>query len=243
MTAATDLLLPPACNFCACQLPPLAKQPLLCSTCRQSFTSQDRPVCHRCAAPVSPVNTGEDCPRCRDHRYHFDAVVAMGIYQEKLRDAVIKMKQRAHEPLTLSMGVLLADTLDARFGRTRPDVIAPIPTHWLKRIRRGVNGPDLLVEGIESRWNLPMLPDLLICRRRTQKQGTLMPAERLANVRNAFSVKRGYDIGNAHILVVDDIMTTGATASEAARTLRAAGATRVTVAVVARGVGLSQRTG
>lgn len=242
LAAATDLLLPPACNFCGCQLPSLAQQPLLCQACRQSFICQERPVCRRCAAPVSPVNTGDDCPRCRDRRYHFHSVLALGIYQDTLRDAVIRMKQRAHESLTLSMGVLLADTLFERLGPSCPDLIAPIPTHWIKRMLRGVNGPDLLVEGGEARWACPAFSNLLICRRRTQKQGTLMPAERLANVRNAFSVNRGYDIGSAHVLVVDDIMTTGATASEAARTLRAAGATRVTVAVVARGVGLSQRS-
>ena len=68
-----------------------------------------------------------------------------------------------------------------------------------------------------------------------------MPSQRLANVRNAFAVNTGYDIHDAHILLVDDIMTTGATASEAARTLRKAGVSCVTVAVVARGVGLSKR--
>jgi ComF family protein len=242
MTAATDLLLPPACNFCACPLPPLPEQPLLCPTCRQAFTHQEKPLCPRCAAPVSPVDTGDECSRCKDHRYHFQAVLAMGIYQAELREAVIKMKQRVHEPLALAMGVLLADTLGPKLQEKQPDLIAPIPTYWLKRLRRGVNGPDLLAEGIGTRWDQPVYSNLLVCRRRTQKQGTLMPAERLANVRNAFSVKRGYDIENAHVLIVDDIMTTGATASEAARTLRSAGATRVTVAVVARGVGLSQRT-
>jgi ComF family protein len=242
LLAATDLLLPPACNFCGGHVPSPAVQPLLCETCRQAFTSFDGPVCQRCAAPLPPVATGVDCPRCRNRKYHFRAVLALGIYQGPLREAVIRMKQRAHEPLTLCMGALLADVLRPQIDQLQPDVLAPIPTHWIKRMLRGVNGPDLLVEGIESRLKYPALPDLLTCRRRTRKQGTLMPAERLANVRNAFAANRGYDIGDTHVLLVDDIMTTGATASEAARTLRAAGAARVTVAVIARGVGLAQRS-
>jgi predicted amidophosphoribosyltransferase len=68
-----------------------------------------------------------------------------------------------------------------------------------------------------------------------------MTSERFANVRNAFAISSGYDIGDVHLLLVDDIMTTGATASEAAKTLREAGAASVDVAIVARGVGLDQR--
>jgi predicted amidophosphoribosyltransferase len=163
------------------------------------------------------------------------------VYRDELRDAVIRMKQRAHEALTLSMGVLAARVLKKPIVRLEPDVIASVPTHWLKRLIRGTNGPDLLVEGMGSALPFPTATDLLTCRRRTQKQGTLMPSERRANVRNAFAVNSGYDIRDARVLLVDDILTTGATASEAARTLRRAGAAVVTVAVVARGAGQSKR--
>ena len=98
-----------------------------------------------------------------------------------------------------------------------------------------------MAESISANLRIPMAVDLLYCRRRTQKQGMLLPAERFANVRDAFAVSSSYDIANAHVLLVDDIMTTGATSSEAAKTLRRAGAARVTVAVVARGVGVDRR--
>jgi len=106
---------------------------------------------------------------------------------------------------------------------------------------RGVNGPDLLVEAMGRRLTIATATDLLFCRRRTQKQGTLLPSERFGNVRNAFGASSGYDIKGAYVLLVDDIMTTGATASEAAKTIRNAGAEEVDVAVVARGVGVDQR--
>ena len=238
---ATDLLLPPICNFCGRELPSPGSQPLLCDACREGFISLDTAVCPRCAAPVSEVHAGEDCPRCRGRRYSFRSATALGVYRSVLRDAVIRMKQRVHEPLTLSMGHLLAEHICDRLWQSRPDLLVSVPAHWIKRIARGANGPDLLVEAIGRRLTVPAASDLLFLRRKTQKQGTLLPSERFANVRDAFGSNSGYDIRDARVVLVDDIMTTGATASEAAKTLRRAGAKEVDVAVVARGVGGDQR--
>jgi predicted amidophosphoribosyltransferase len=139
------------------------------------------------------------------------------------------------------MGHLLAEALSESISLHPPDLLVSVPAHWLKRLRRGVNGPDLLIEAIGSSLSIPTSRALLYCHRRTRKQGTLLPAERLRNVHDAFGLTRGYDLSGAHVMLVDDIMTTGATSSEAARVLRRAGARRVTVLVVARGVGLDQR--
>ena len=188
--------------------------------------------------PTGPHHKEDDCPRCRDRRYHFQAAVALGVYQDPLREAVIRMKQHIHESLTLSMGCLLAERVREVLTEALPDLLVPVPAHWWKRLWRGVNGPDLLVEAMGRQLKLPSADDVLGCRRRTHKQGTLMPSERVANVRDAFAFNSDYDISGVHVLLVDDILTTGSTASEAARTLRRAGAARVTVAVVARGVGL-----
>jgi len=240
-TLGADLLLPPACNSCGAELPSPADPPLLCERCREAFRTLSGPVCPRCAAPLGPEVVEDDCPRCRDRRYHFQAVLALGIYQGLLREAVIRMKQRVHEALTLSMGYLLADRVREGLADAAPDLLVPVPSYWLKRLWRGFNGPDLLVEAMGRRLGVPWADDVIACRRRTQKQGTLMPSERAANVRDAFAFNPDYDILGTHLLLVDDILTTGSTASEAARTLRRAGAARVTVAIVARGAGLAHR--
>lgn len=235
--AGTDLLLPPACNFCGRALDRPGCQPLVCEPCRTDFVKRTLPACPRCAAPVHPFDQGPDCPRCRKRRYAFQAAVALGIYRDRLREAVIRMKQRVHEPLTISMGYLLAETLSESVRSHQPEILVPVPTYWWKRLRRGVNGPELLAEALGSRLSIPAMKGLLYSRRSTKKQGTLLPVERLRNVRGAFGVKRRWDLQGASVMLIDDIMTTGATASEAARTLRKAGASRVTVLVVARGVG------
>jgi ComF family protein len=241
VASAADLLLPPSCNACGQALPAGSSQPLLCAACRSAFSAIPSPLCRRCASPTSPTDAGDDCARCRDRHYQFEAASALGVYRDRLRDAVIRMKQLGQEPLTLSVGFLLAAVLRERVCQPRPDLLVPVPAHWWKRLMRGVNGPDLLAEAISQTLAIPLFADLLVCRRRTRKQGTLLPSERLVNVRDAFRVSANYDVAGAEVLLVDDIMTTGATASEAAKTLRRAGAARVRVALVARGTGADQR--
>ena len=102
---------------------------------------------------------------------------------------------------------------------------------------RGTHPAAVLAEYLAQTIGVPCNRGLLSSRRKTRKQGTLTPSERLRNVRGAFRVSAGYDITDAHLLLVDDIMTTGATVSESARQLKRAQAASVTVAVVARGTG------
>ena len=241
VASAADLLLPPVCNACGRELPAGSSQPLLCAVCRTSFLVLPSPLCCRCASPRSPADTGDDCARCRNRHYQFQAAIALGVYRERLREAVIRTKHLGQDALTLTMGFLLAERLREWFAGSRPDLLVPMPVHWLKRLVRGVNGPDLLAEAISQSLAIPMFADLLLCRRRTRKQGTLLPSERLVNVRDAFRVAADYDVAGADVVLVDDIMTTGATANEAAKTLQRAGAARVRVALVARGVGADQR--
>jgi len=146
------------------------------------------------------------------------------------------MKQSTGESLTLSMGRLLGEHLSRKLADA-PSHIAAVPTHWTRRLGRKVNCADILLESVAARLGARSFPKLLRCRRKTNKQGTLLPNERLANVRGAYGVSRGYVITGAKMLLVDDVMTTGATANEIAKILRRAGAASVEVAVVARGIG------
>ena len=199
------------------------------STARCALTAPAR-------CPVSgPPRTG-----VRDARgaaTDFTQAMALGEYRAAMRQAVLWMKKPAFEPLTRSMGLLLADLVKERLANDPADVIVPVPMHWSRRLTRGTNTSQMLGAAVSSSLGWPVLTRLVRCRRKTRKQGTLRPSERSTNVRGAFRISAGYDITDTNVLLIDDIMTTGATASEAARVLRAAGARSVTVAVVARGVG------
>jgi len=154
-----------------------------------------------------------------------------------VRQAVLKMKYGCHESLALAIGELLARRLEAEDWFRQVDLVAPVPLHLWKRLVRGASAPELLAEVVARSGNIPLVTRLLRCRRTTRKQGTLLPSERLVNVRGAFEVASCYDIKGGRVLLVDDVMTTGATANEAARALLQAGAASVRVATVARGTG------
>lgn len=153
-----------------------------------------------------------------------------------LRDSVLQMKQSSGEALTLSMGRLLGEHLSRNLANT-PSHLVAVPTHWTRRLGRKVNCAEILLESVAAKLGARSFPKLLRCRRKTSKQGTLLPNERRKNVRGAYGVSTGYVIRDAKVLLVDDVMTTGATANEIAKVLRRAGAASVEVAIVARGIG------
>jgi ComF family protein len=144
------------------------------------------------------------------------------------------MKQFHEYPLTATVGHLLADRLAAQLSDDLPDLIVPIPKHWLRRVLRGTNTSEVLAETLSGRLRRPAALAALRQCRPTRKQSLLGRSERQQNVAGALQLAKAYDFDKAHVLIVDDIMTTGATANEAARVLARAGAQRITVAVVAR---------
>ncbi len=235
--SAGNLLFPPACVYCGVGLTGSASgQPLLCARCAGTIVHADRRACRRCASTL-PAYWPDDrgCPRCQARCYHFAQAVALGSYRTEMQQVVLRMKRPAFEPLTHTMGLYLGDLVRERLGGLELDLIVPIPMHWWRRLRRGTYPAQLLALTVGTVTRLPVCTQLLRCRRKAKKQGTLRPPERFRNVRGTFCVSSGYDITDANVLIVDDIMTTGATASEAARVLRQAGAHTAYVAVVARG--------
>jgi len=210
---------------------------------------------------AQPAGWPASCPQCRRRPFKLRRVIAVGPYTGRLQEIVLRMKKASQEQLTLMMGGLLAERLreatpfselftperrscwrlrgrGAEPGPTnRPTMVVPVPMHWTRRWRRGVNQAHLLAESVSRQLDLPCYPGLLQCVRKTQKQGTLGPQERRRNVRDAFRVSAGYAIQNRHVLLVDDVLTTGATANELARLLKRAGAAAVWLAVVARATG------
>jgi len=114
------------------------------------------------------------------------------------------------------------------------DLLVPVPLHWTRLFTRRFNQSALLAQAIRAAGGPPVAPDWLVRRRRTPSQGTLGPLARTRNVRGAFALKPGRDVKGKSVVVIDDVLTTGATAEECARVLRRAGAASVRVLVLAR---------
>ncbi len=135
------------------------------------------------------------------------------------------------------MGRLLAQQIQ-RHPYSKPiDAIVPVPMHWLKRVTRGTNPAESIAQGVATALKVPCFNDWLYLTRQVEKQGLLPPDKRRKNMRNAMGSPAGLQLNDATVLIVDDVLTTGATASDAARALRAAGASTVFTSALARGTG------
>ncbi|MEX2185995.1 MAG: phosphoribosyltransferase family protein [Pirellulales bacterium] len=176
-----------------------------------------------------------DCSHCGVKPKHaFAASVCQGAYEGELREVVLRTKLPAEFPLTAALAELLFESVGETIAPWRVDRVVAMPMHWMRRFLRGGNGPELIAQRLAGRLGVVASSRLLVRRRNTPPQASLPPSARQANVRGAFRVRRPGSVQGSRILLVDDVMTTGATCREAASTLIAAGAAAVFVAVLAR---------
>jgi ComF family protein len=248
--ATLELVFPSACACCDTELSPDVSGKIgipVCEGCLEEMEFIAGPTCARCGAPVPRIGRGNNepganalradgCARCRGHKLWFDETIAAGVYSGRLREIVLRMKDAKGDALSLAFGSLVWEQCGERLAAAAADVVVPIPLHWRRRLAHRTNSAAILSEVVSHKLGLPFAERLLRRRKHTQPQSSVAPSLRWKNVRQAFSVRGGYYLNQAHVLLVDDILTTGATCSEAARALRKAGAARVTVLVVARAI-------
>lgn len=170
---------------------------------------------------------------CANEKLHFDAAFRLGPYDGLLRDAILRMKYGKDEVLAEVLGEMWARSLATRLNPC-PDVIVPVPLHWTRSWKRGFNQSEVLARSLARRLKLPCHGRILRrCRRTPQQAGIQSPTARRDNVRNAFALRPTSNLSGKIVLLVDDVLTTGATANEAARTLRHLQPAQIIVAVLA----------
>jgi len=177
-----------------------------------------------------PLDETGRCALCRLGLQGFDAVYSYGSYEGTLRELVHLFKYSGVRPLSRTFGRFLAQALPRE---TSFDVIVPMPLHWFKKWQRGFNQSDLLAREIGKKWGVPVRT---VVRRQkaTRPQAGLTNAKRRANMSGAFKIPRGRSLAGMRVLLVDDVVTTGATASACARVLKRAGAAHVALLALAR---------
>jgi ComF family protein len=228
-----QLLYPAACAVCGCPLGPEGGS--FCDGCRTALTTDPYPTCPRCAATVGPFAAGADgCLHCGGQSFYFERVLRLGPYDGPLRDVILRLKHGSGEGLAELLGLLWAEHAEPHLRAAGADVIVPVPLHWRRRWSRGYNQSQVLANGLAERLRLPCRPLLLRRWRNTPLQTQQNASARPANVRNAFRARPSGLLKGKTVLLLDDVLTTGSTASEAAQALRGAGAARVIVAVLAR---------
>ncbi len=232
------LLCPPECVWCGM---PIEVGMSFCGGCRLLLKS-DFYHCLRCAMPLPRVVPNTDCFRCRDMGWKFSRVIALGPYRGKLREAVILTKKRSYETLRIGLAQLLVETLEATVGgwltpSAVPPLLIPVPNHWSHTFSHAASTANSLAFAIGRQIGLPVNTRIVRRTRKTAKQGMLSWTERQQNVRNAFEIRASHALKGRHIWLIDDVLTSGATAAELANCFLRAGACDVSVLVIARGTG------
>ncbi len=234
LRAAIDVVMPPLALDVA-HGPAAMQSPGLSAEAWSKIAFIEAPVCDGCGAPQA-YDAGENarCPACLARRRAFDRVRAAVAYDEASRDLILKLKRADRTDLAGLFALWLSRaardlTLDA-------DAVVPVPLHPMRLITRRFNQAAEIARPLARRAGLAYLPGALIRRRDTPSQGGRSASGRRRNVQAAFAVpKRAWPlVAGKRILLIDDVLTTGATAEACARVLKAAGAHAVHVAAVAR---------
>lgn len=230
----SDLVWPRSCALCSAAIEPPDPDRCICAACRATVLGDRRPTCPRCSSTVGPhTDVSSGCPSCQKLKFHFSGVTRLGEYDGLLRLAILRMKHDRGELLAERVGELYGVDRRANLLDHNPDVIVPIPLHWVRRWKRGYDQAAAIAGGLARNLQVESRPGSLVRVRPTAHQAGLSATARWENVRGAFRLARFARVREKRVLLVDDVLTTGATADAAARVLLAAGAAQVTVAVLA----------
>lgn len=237
LSAFADFFFPQRCA--ACQV---LSAKFLCRACQSSLRFIGPPLCRRCGLPFDPAGKGGDlCSDCRRDTFHFDRARSVTVYESPIRECLLGFKYSNRSAWATPLGTLMADywSSQPQFCSEFPitvDAIVPIPLHRSRLKQRGFNQSELLGRQMGKLLKVPVHAGALERTRQTTPQIELTGPQRRQNVRGAFTVSKSAEIHGRAILLVDDVMTTGATLDECARVLRRHGATRVVAYTLARQV-------
>ena len=235
LALAAELVYPEACVICQDELTTDCRDGIwLCGVCRSKLSTGDQDVCLRCGATVGAyIKTGRGCLKCRPRNFRFEQVVRLGLYQDELRRQVIVGKGKGTRLLSLTIADCLWSCQQARFAAVKAEVVVAVPTFWMKRVYAPHHQAETIAERLAERLHLPLARRTLKKMRHTVDQSSLPRELRTTNLKKAFRVTRPDKVRGKIVLLVDDVLTTGTTASECAQALKRAGAVEVIVAVLA----------
>jgi ComF family protein len=217
-----DLLYPPVCVGCG------QVGTTYCRSCRDAVLFVAPPLCPLCGRPQE---TSKLCSRCAHHPFELDGIRSVAFFEGALRKAIHRFKYNYARELAIPLGDMLV-----HFWRQAPleaDLIVPVPLHARRLRERGYNQSALLAGYLGQAVGIPVAGDVLYRNRYTRSQAQLNAAERSQNVEGAFSCN-GSGVQGRHVLLVDDVCTTGSTLDACSVALKEGGAVSVWALTLAR---------
>jgi ComF family protein len=235
--ALGSIVFPAGCRICDQLLTDATCVPI-CRQCLSSFTPIPPGSCDLCGLPATfdPEFPGAVpyCRDCQQRRFAFQLARSYGIYEGSLVRAILLLKYECIKPLGAWFAQRLAEIVAKQPERLAADVIVPVPLHRQRARERGFNQVDLFGLPLARRLHMPYRPVLLMRTRPRPEKHLLRLDERWESVRGAFAMRKAGRVDNLRILLLDDVMTTGATLDACSRALRDAGAKSVLGLTIAR---------
>ena len=236
--ALASVIFPALCRICGELLENASRIPL-CRACLSALAPHTGPICHRCGRPIVSTVMSEGgaeplCGICRRGLYDFDFARSAGSYSTTVARAIVLLKYEEVVPLGRWFAKRLVEVARAYAKQCAADVVVPVPLHPARLRERGYNQAELIARPLARDLGLPCRSYLLVRTRPRPDKLTLTLRERWTSVRGAYAIRRGRRVDNLRVLLVDDVLTTGATLDACSRALRRGGASYVAALTVAR---------
>ena len=229
-----NLIYPPKCLVCKKPLETQIPTKLLCLKCLDSIKFNIPPFCPKCSRHLGKNPQMPRCKNCTKILLHFDFAWCSCLYVEPLRKLIQNFKYNQKTLLRRQFTQFMISFIETyNLDITQFDIIVPIPLHPTRLRERGYNQSLLLAHEISEHFNINLNINTLIRTRNTKNQTLLSKKERWTNIAEAFTIKNPKNIYNKSVLLIDDLLTTGATSSEAAKELKNVGAKTVGVFALA----------
>ena len=227
---------PEVCRLCLDE-GATAQEGFVGARCRQQVQWIRPPFCERCGLPFAgDITASFECSNCRDMKLHFRYARSAAVAKTVVLEAIHRFKySRALWFENFLAWLLIAEAAPVLRGQ-KDSFIVPVPLHPLKKREREFNQAEALSARLSEATGIPVNETLLHRVKATATQTRLRRDERAENMRGAFALRESVKLSGERIVLVDDVLTTGATTNDCARALRAAGAGDVCVWTVARGL-------
>lgn len=230
-----NLIYPLSCLICKIRLNPLSDKPL-CEVCWNKIEFILPPFCRVCGKhlPAKSQNHVFLCKDCQTSSYFYRCAHSVCIYDGIIKECIHLFKYKSKLSLIKPLAKLMINFAHNFLDMENINLILPVPLHRVKQRQRQFNQANLLAKSLAKAFSKELQDKLLIRIEAGVAQVNLPRTERLKNVRGAFKVQDAKSLENKNILLVDDVLTTKATANECARMLLEAGANRIDVFTLAR---------
>lgn len=226
--ALIDICFPPTCFFCRQNI----QNGVLCVSCQEKIKPLSPPLCRYCSKPLK-AETGNVCAACRGKKLYYDSLISCFVYDDPLKTIIHLLKYKDHDYLADFLSGRMAEHLSGTgFIPGSFDWIIPVPSHPVRIRERGYNQSLLLAKKLSVLLKIPLKHDIIFCKHNKPHQTQLARGVRTANLEDNFTVPE--NIPEKKIVLIDDVLTTGATVNECAKALKNRGAETVNVITLAK---------